>query len=161
VDVRTLHLGDLLVKHGVLTPAQRDEVLVAQKSRGGPFGAVAEEMFGISPEAVERAWAEQYAAFAPHVDPRTYDISHRTLDVISRRQAWQFKMLPLDVAGEEVVVCTTQENLCRALKFAGWRLGHACQFVLAEPPALGEALLKHYPMAGMTPEMVSEMVLPG
>jgi hypothetical protein len=161
VDVRTLHLGDLLVKHGVLTPAQRDEVLVAQKSRGGPFGAVAEEMFGVSSAAVERAWAEQYAAFAPHVDPRSYDINHRALEVISRRQAWQFRMLFLDLVGDEVVACTTQENLCRALKFAGWRLGHACQFVLAEPPALGEALLKHYPMAGMTPEMVSEMVLPG
>lgn len=159
--MRTLHLGDLLVKHGVLTPAQRDEVLVAQKSRGGPFGVVAEEMFGISPAAVERAWAEQYAEFAPHVDPRTYQISHRALEVISRRQAWQFKMLPLDLAGEEVVACTTQDNLCRALKFAGWRLGHACQFVLSEPGPLGEALLKHYPMAGMTPEMVSAVVMGG
>ena len=86
--------------------------------------------------------------------------THRALEVISRRQAWQFKMLPLDLAGEEVVACTTQENLCRALKFAGWRLGHACQFVLCEPGALGEAMLKHYPMAGMTPEMVAAMVIP-
>jgi hypothetical protein len=159
--VRTLHLGDLLVKHGALTPSQRDEILVAQKSRGGPFGAIAEEMFGVSPAAVERAWAEQYAAFAPHIDPRSYEINPRALEVISRRQAWQFKMLPVDLAGDEVVACTTQENLCRALKFAGWRLGHACQFVLADPGPLGEALLKFYPMAGVTPEMMSDVVMPG
>jgi hypothetical protein len=161
VDVRTLHLGDLLVKHGVLTPAQRDEVLVAQKSRGGPFGALAEEIFGVAPSAVERAWAEQYAEFAPHIDPRTYAINPRALEVISRRQAWQFRLLPLDLAGDEIVACTTQQNLVRALKFAGWRLGHGCQFVLTEGPQLGEALLKHYPMAGMTPDMVVAMVEPG
>ncbi len=159
--MRTLHLGDLLVKHGVLTAPQRDEVLVAQKARGGPFGAVAEEMFGISASAVERAWAEQYAAFAPHVDPRHYNVNPRALDVITRRQAWQFRMLPLELAGNDVVACTTQENLCRALKFAGWRLGHACQFVLAEPRQLGEAMLQHYPMAGMTADMVTSMVMPG
>lgn len=159
--MRTLHLGDLLVKHGVLTPSQRDEVLIAQKSRGGPFGLLAEEMFGIHPSAVERAWAEQYAAYAPHIDPRTYNVNPRALEVITRRQAWQFRMMPLDLAGDEVVACTTQDNLCRAMKFAGWRLGHACQFVLAEPGPLGEAMLQHYPMAGMTPEMVSSMVIPG
>jgi hypothetical protein len=152
--MRTLHLGDLLVKHGVLTPSQRDEVLIAQKSRGGPFGAIAEQMFGVSPAAVERAWAEQYSAFAPHIDPRSYTINHRALEVLSRRQAWQFKILPLDLAGEEVVACTTQEHLVKALKFAGWRLGHGCQFMLAEPIQLGEALMKHYPIAGMNPEMV-------
>jgi hypothetical protein len=151
----------LLVKHGVLTSAQRDEVLIAQKSRGGPFGALAEAMFGVSPAAVERAWAEQYAAFAQHIDPRSYDINLRAIEIISRRQAWQFKMLPLDLAGDEVVACTTQECLVRALKFAGWRLGHACQFVLSEPAHLGEAMLKHYPMAGMTPDMVASMVMPG
>ena len=159
--MRTLHLGDLLVKHGVLSPSQRDEVLIAQKARGGPFGMIAEELFGVSSSAVERAWAEQYSSFAPHIDPRGYTVNHRALEVVTRRQAWQFRILPLDLAGDEVVACTTQENLCRALKFAGWRLGHGCQFVLAEPEHLGEAMLKHYPMAGMTPEMVASMVMPG
>lgn len=159
--MRTVHLGDLLVQHGVLSPAQRDEVLRAQQARGGPFGAIAEEMFGVSAAAVERAWAEQYATFAPHIDPRGYNVNPRALSVITRRQAWQFRMLPLDLEGSEVVACTTQENLCRALKFAGWRLGHTCQFVLADAHALGEAMLQHYPMAGMTPEMVSSMVMRG
>jgi len=151
----TVHLGDLLVKHGVLTPVQRDEVLTAQKARGGPFGAIAEEMYGVSPAAVERAWAEQYAAMSAPVDPRLYSINPRALEVITRRQAWQFRMIPLEFNGDEVLACTTQDHLVRALKFAGWRLGHACQFVLTDAASLGEALARHYPMAGMTPEMVN------
>lgn len=154
--MRTVHLGDLLVKNGVLTATQRDEVLAAQQSRGGPFGVIAEEMFGVSPGAVEAAWAEQYAGFAPHVDPRSLEVSPRVLEMVSRRQAWQFRVLPLEVRGDSLLAATTREALVRALKFAGWRLGHCCQFVLAEPLALGEALERHYPLAGMNARMMCE-----
>ena len=154
----TLHLGELLVKQGVLSESQRDEILAAQHSRGGPFGVIAEEMFGICPAAVEKAWAEQYATFAPHLDPRTQNISPRALETITRRQAWQFCILPIELHGEDLLACTTQEHLTRALKFAGWRLGHSCQFVLAEPAHLGEALCRHYPMAGMTSDSICKGV---
>lgn len=156
--MNTVHLGDLLVKHGVLSAAQRDAVLDAQRSRGGPFGVIAEEMFGVAPGAVERAWAEQYASMTPRVDPRTFTIPPRVLEMICRRQAWQFKVLPIEMKGGDLIVCTTQDNLARALKFAGWRLGHAVRFLLAEPVALGEAMEQHYPMAGMTARMILEPV---
>lgn len=154
--MRTVHLGDLLVRQGVLTERQRDEVLEAQRSRGGPFGAIAEQMFGVSPQAVEKAWAEQYAHLAPHVDPRGFPVQSRALDTITRRQAWQFRLLPLEWRGEELIACTTQDALPRALRFAGWRIGHMCRFVLADPMALGEALEAHYPMAGMNAAMLTE-----
>lgn len=152
----TLHLGDLLVRNGALTAQQRDAVLEAQRTRGGPFGALAEEMFGVSPNAVELAWAQQYATIVPHVDPRTYNVNPRALDLISRRQAWQFCMLPLDFSGEDLLACTTLDHLIRAMKFVGWRLGHACQFLLADPVPLGESLARHYPLAGMSPEAIAK-----
>ena len=157
--MRTLHLGELLVRNGALTAEQRDAVLDAQRNRGGPFGAIAEEMFGISPHAVEAAWAEQFGQIAPRIDPRTIEINHRVIEMISRRQAWQFCILPIELRGDDLIACTTQEHLVRALKFAGWRLGHSCQFVLAEPGALGESLAAHYPMAGMSPDMVTGKIV--
>lgn len=159
-----LHLGDLLVKHNVLTSQQRDLVLEAQKTRGGPFGVIAEEMFGVSPNAVERAWAEQFASFAPTIDPRTYPVQSRAIDVLNRRQAWQFKLLPLELRTDRfgdpmMLACTTQEHLVRALRFTGWKVGHQVQFVLAQPQHLGEAMCAHYPMAGMTPASISEAMV--
>ncbi|MFZ4572971.1 MAG: hypothetical protein ACOYN0_01155 [Phycisphaerales bacterium] len=150
----TIHLGDLLVKHGVLSAQQRDDVLRAQADRGGPFGALAEQMFGVSASAVERAWAEQYAGLATHVDPRTMHVDQRVLDVINRRQAWQFCLLPLQISGRDLIAATTQEHLVRAMKFAGWRLGHGVQFLIADPGPMGEALCRHYPMAGMSADCV-------
>lgn len=153
--MKAIRLGDLLVQNGTLTPAQRDEVLEIQSRRGGPFGAIAEEMFGVHPGTVEQAWAEQYTLIAPSVDPRTYNVNPKAVECISRRQAWQFRLLPIGFQRDTLVVCTTQSHLVRALKFAGWRLGHSCQFVISDAGALGEAMMTHCPMAGMTPEVVS------
>ncbi len=150
-----VHLGDLLVRNGVLTRRQRDEALEAQRTRGGPFGLIVEEMFGVSPADVEKAWAEQFAGMVAHIDPRRAEIAPRVLGIISRRQAWQFRVLPLELREDSLVLCTTQEALVRALKFAGWKLGHSCEFVIAEPDALGEAMCRYYPMAGMTPSSIS------
>lgn len=152
--MQTLKLGDLLVQQGVLTVEQRDEILEAQNLRRRPFGVLAEDMFGVSPAAVERAWAEQFSALAENVDPRTFDADASAIAAIDRRQAWQFKVLPLRADANSMLLCTTKEHLVRAMRFAGWKLGHSCQFVLSEARLLGEAMVKHYPMAGMTPEMV-------
>lgn len=150
-----MRLGDLLVRRGVLTEAQRDSVLEHQKLTGRPFGELAERLFGVGQGAVEQAWAEQYAMIARRVDPRIERVDAEVLKVIDRRQAWQFRILPLRFDADELMICTTQDHLVRGLKFAGWKIQASCFFVLADPRALGEALMKHYPMAGMTPDVVA------
>lgn len=151
----TIRLGDLLVKRGVISDAQRDSILDYQRLTGRPFGELAEKIFGVRETAIESAWAEQYAGMARMVDPRGEKIDPEVLPLIDRRQAWQFRMLPLRHDGAELMVCTTEKHLVRALKFAGWKIRAQCYFVLAEPLALGEALTRYYPMAGMSPEAVA------
>lgn len=150
-----IRLGDLLVKKGVMTPAQRDAVLDYQRLTSRPFGELAEKLYGVREAVIEQAWAEQYATIARQLDPRTESVDPEVLPLIDRRQAWQFKMLPLRYDAKELMVCTTAQHLVRALRFAGWKIRAQCYFVLAEPLALGEALTRHYPMAGMSPEMVA------
>lgn len=149
-----MRLGDLLVRQGVLTETQRDEILEFQQTHRRPFGELAETLFGVAPEAVEQAWAMQYAMLADSVDPRRTEVGAGALDLVSRRQAWQFKILPLDVSDGEVRVCTTQEHLARALRFVGWRVCAPCHFVLAKAEHLGEALMKHYPITGFSADLV-------
>jgi type IV pilus assembly protein PilB len=151
----TIRLGDLLVRNGALTEAQRDSVLDYQRLTGRPFGELAERLFGVGQRAVEDAWAEQYSMIARRVDPRSEPIDPEALALIERRQAWQFRLLPLHYEAAELVLCTTQDNLVRALKFAGWRIQAQVYFVLSDPLALGEALTRHYPMAGMTPDLIN------
>jgi len=152
----SLRLGDLLVKRGVLSESQRQSIVGRQRSQSRPFGVLAEEMFGVSPSQVEQAWAEQYAGIASTVDPTSEVVDPEVLALVDRRQAWQFRILPMRFSGEELLMCTTQSDLPRALRFAGWRLMHMCHFVLADPQRLSEALRRHYPAQGMESLIESE-----
>lgn len=152
-----IRLGDLLVRNGALSVEQRDAVLRKQQLTGRPFGEVAEQLFGVSQRAVERAWAEQYAMIAQRIDPRSEKVDHRVLEFIERRQAWQFSLLPIRLDRDELLVCTTQAQLVRAMRFAGWRIKVPCYFVLTEPVAMAKALMKYYPMRGMHPAVVRQM----
>ncbi len=144
-----LQLGTLLVGSGVLTQAQADQVLSKQTESHRPFGEIAEQMFGISARSVEQAWAEQYSQTTRWVDPTTEVMDPTVRELINRRQAWQFRLLPMGYDGAELMVCTTKDGLVRAMNFAGRQLPLMCFFVLAEPTKLAAALQLQYPMDGM------------
>ncbi len=143
-------LGELLVRGGVLSDEQRREIVEAQKNSGRPFGDLAERMFGVSPLAIERAWGQQLVSLLSRVDLERESVDPQALSSLSPRQAWQFEVFPLRFISGALVVCTTEENLIRAMKFAGWRIAGECQFVLADRTQLGLMLEKHFPIDGMT-----------
>jgi len=143
-------MGELLVERGVLTAQQRDQVLAQQKGGATPFGQLAERMFGVSARAIEAVWAEQYAASAEWLDPRGSAIEPYVRDLVNRRQAWQFGIIPLSYDGPNVVACTTPGNLTRAIRFASVSFGSACYFVLSHEAEFAEALEAHY---GVTRQM--------
>ncbi|MEL7474379.1 MAG: hypothetical protein AAGK04_13760 [Planctomycetota bacterium] len=151
-----LRLGDLLVRSGALTEDERDAIVDAQGVSRRPFGVIAEEMFGVDPGVVERAWAEQYAASTRFVDLEACHPSPDVIGEVDRRQAWQFAMLPMERDGDELVCCTTAAHLPRALRFAGWRLGGSVSFVVSDRQRLGAALARCYPMGGADAEDLLE-----
>ncbi len=149
-----IRLGQILVEGGVLTTRQVRDVLAVQESTGEPFGVLAERMFGVHPERIEEAWACQYAQMTRTVDPQIESFDARATELVTRRQAWQFRILPMRFEGRELLVATTQRHLRRALRFATNVIGIPVFFVMSDPLALGRALCARYPLPGMTPESV-------
>jgi hypothetical protein len=145
-------IGELLVRQGVMTPEQCEQVLRKQRQSSRPFGRIAEEMFGIDGAAVERAWAEQYSKTTRWIDPRREPVDPAVRDLINRRQAWQFRLMPIAYDGGELMVCTTLDGLVRAMNFASRQIPVMCYFVLTQPEALADALGRVYPMDGMSRE---------
>lgn len=150
----TVPIGQLLVKQGVLTNDECDRIMAEQDISGRPFGAIAEELFGVSAESVEQAWAEQYAMMAEWLDPSVAKVDPAALATIDRRHAWQFRVLPISMRAGELRICTTREHLVRALNFTTKFLPMTCYYVLSKPENLGDALMRYYPMDGMSREMV-------
>jgi len=149
-----LRLGDLLIESGVLSDEQVGRILDRQHDTGEPFGVLAERLYGVDPVAVESAWARQYASLTRTVDPELEVYEKGALALITRRQAWQFRVLPIRFEPHELMVATTQMHLPRALRFASNVIGYPVFFVMADPEALGRALCEHYPLPGLSPRSV-------
>lgn len=149
-------IGEILVQRGVLTQQQVDQLIDHQRQTGRPLGWLAEQHFGIAPIAIEDAWAEQYAGLARTVDPEFEVYAQEATELVTRRQAWQFCVLPIRFDEDQLLVATTQRHLRRALRFATNVIGVPVFFVMAEPLALGQALCKLYPLPGLTPESVED-----
>ena len=143
-------LGDILVQQGVLTSAQVAQIAKRQRSTHRPFGALAEEVFGVDPSLVEEAWATQYTLSAEWIDPKTQAFCDSVRTIITNRQAWQFRVLPVRYDGLELMIATSPAELRRAVRFVSRCLVHPCYLVLCEDDALGQALAERYPMAGLT-----------
>lgn len=148
--MKHVRIGDLLVAKGVLSPAQRDLILDEQRRHHRPFGVLAENIFGVHPEAIESAWSEQFAAAAEWIDPTTIEtIAPELLGLVERRQAWQFGVLPWRLEGDELTVVSTPTHLPRAMRFVGWRIALPASFVLAETEPMGRALNRWYAIDGL------------
>jgi hypothetical protein len=141
-------LGDLLVSAGLLTPSQRDQIVREQHRSGRPFGALAEEIFGLTSRQVESAWATQLADMSDRIVPLDELADRAVRPLINRRQAWQFRIVPLRVDDGELVLATTPSHVARALRFAQRSLACRCTIALAEEPDLLAALEMWYPLAG-------------
>lgn len=139
-------MGQLLVEQGVLTQRQVDHILRMQKESHRPFGDLAERLYGISPRAVEDAWVEQYTRTVGVVDLNEQKIDQDCLRLLNRRQAWQFRTLPVARAGDHLNIATSPDNLVRAVNFATRTLDEPICFVLAEREQLRDFLMQHYPV---------------
>lgn len=149
-----VRLGQLLVEDGVLTSQQVEEIVAEQERTGEPFGLLAERLFGVDPHKIEEAWARQYAHLTRTVKPEVEVFDEQATELVTRRQAWQFRILPLRFEGRELLIATTEQHLRRALRFATNVIGIPVFFVMADPLDLGRALCAHYALPGMTPESV-------
>ncbi len=149
-------IGQLLVKQGVLSLDECDRIMAEQDVNGRPFGVIAEEMCGVAADAVEQAWADQYCMMAEWIDASLAKVDPAALAMIDRRQAWQFRVLPISIRGNELRVCTTREHLVRALNFTTRHVKMTCYYLMAETDELAAALMRHCPMEGMSAAMVTE-----
>lgn len=154
-----IRLGQILVEQGILDEVHVQQALARQERTGEPFGLICEQMFDVPAERVEAAWASQYAGLTRRIDPAVEVFEDRALELITRRQAWQFRVLPLRFEPHELLMATTQRYLPRALRFAVGVMGVPVFFALAEPLPLGESLCRHYPLPGMNPQSVEDDIM--
>ena len=139
-------IGQLLVEQGVLTESQVQHILQVQKMSHRPFGDLAERLYGIKPKAVEDAWVEQYLRTVGVVDLEDHDVDTDCLRLLSRRQAWQFHLLPVNRDEDSLQMATSAQDLIRSVNFSTRRIDEPVNFLIAERKQLRDFLMRHYPV---------------
>ena len=143
-----MRIGEILVRMKVLTPAQVEAVLAEQADTHEPFGTIAERLFEVPSDTIERAWIEQTELRATEFKAeRGIEDDARVLVV--RRQAWQFGIVPLRLDDGYLVAATSRRLLPRAVRFATRVLGLPVQFEISDDETLAHLLAHQYPMRGM------------
>ncbi len=141
-------MGERLVDLGLLTPEQVRAVLRAQQRSGRPFGDLCERLFGISADIIEAVWMDQYREVSGQAD-RDEPLGRPRADalaLVSPRQAWQFRVVPLSLHGESVRVATTAPHLAQASRFCTAVLERPSMLRVVTSEVLAELLEAHYPM---------------
>jgi hypothetical protein len=141
-----IQIGELLVEQGVLTAQQVQHILEVQRASHRPFGDLAERLYGVSPEAIEDAWVQQYIRIAGVFDLNQQQVDVDCLRLINRRQAWQFHMLPTNRHDDNLNIATDAEHLVRAVNFVARRLDEPVCILIAHRDQLREFLMQHYPV---------------
>ncbi|HWE01774.1 MAG TPA: hypothetical protein VG326_05140 [Tepidisphaeraceae bacterium] len=141
-----IQIGQLLVEQGALTEAQVQHIVTVQKTSHRPFGDLAERLYGIQPKVIEDAWVQQYLRTVGVVDLDEHEVETECLRLLSRRQAWQFHMLPMNRDTNSVQVATSAEDLVKSVNFSSRRIDEPVNFVIAERKQLREFLMRHYPV---------------
>ena len=154
--MREARIGELLVAAGVLNETQVEAILEQQRVSSEPFGLLSERLFNIDGRLIEQAWARQYSSLTRLVDPITEVYDERATALVTRRQAWQFRVLPIRFDGADLMIATAEPFICRALGFITHVIGVSSYLVLADPRRLGETLCRLYAFPGLTPAAVLE-----
>ncbi len=141
-----LRLGEILVAIGVLNQRQVDHILDVQAVNTRPFGDLAERLFGVDPKVVANAWVDQFVARHAPRDVGAEAAEKRWLDLLDRRQAWQFRIVPLRRENGHLLVAADGRGLLKTVNFTARAFPLTPCFILGEERSLQALLMRHYPV---------------
>ena len=155
-----MRIGEMLVSAGLLSVEQIEGILRRQQSHPEPFGLLAQRMYGLDPERIEQVWTETTIRLAEVVRPADEDIDLNVLDLVTRRQAWQFRFLPIRLEPDGVLLAaTTKQQLSRAVRFATRVLDRPCSFLITDAEYLAVKLEEYYALPGLDGRILEDAAL--
>lgn len=133
-------MGELLVEYGELSREALESILREQARWYRAFGRIAAERFGVSEEAIRRAWAEQYARYCPRVDLRHERLDPAVQTALAPEDCLRQRLLPLRRQDGDLVLVTDRASLAAALQFVDEQIDEPTMIWLAAPRDLDRRL---------------------
>ncbi|MBE7559693.1 Flp pilus assembly complex ATPase component TadA [bacterium] len=134
-------IGEILRDLGVISQAVLDEALGATQSAGG-LGRYLVDKGLVSPADLARAMAVQF--HLPFIELKEYPVNPDALRFFTEEQAYRYKLFPLEVRSDALVVALADPSSTIILDDLKLRLKKEIVPVLAAADALEEAIKYYY-----------------
>lgn len=138
-----IKIGELLIREGLITPAELEEALKTQVIFGGRLGTNLIEMGLLEEDDIARVLSRKLTV--PFIDPsELMEIPQQVLELLPRELAERHRAIPLRLEGKRLTLAMTNPADLAAIDDIAFRTGFIIRPVVAPELRLIQALEKHY-----------------
>ncbi len=138
-----LKIGELLLKHGLITKEQLEEALRKQKELGKRLGSTLVELGYITEKQLVEVLAKQLGV--PAIDLSNVEVPEEVLNLVPPEICFQYEVLPLARKGNVLFLAMVDPSNIQALENIKFMVGIDVEPVIAAESSLRKALERLYP----------------
>lgn len=135
-------LGELLIERGIITQPQLDKALTVQKDKGGLIGEILVELGFAREEDIAQALTAQYGF--PFLPLSNYEIDTEVANLIPRRVARQYVLIPVDKIGNNLTLAMSNPLNIQAIEDVELLSGCVVQTFVSTSSDIKKAIEKYY-----------------
>ena len=135
-------LGELLIERGIINQIQLEKALVVQKASGGLIGEILVEMGFAKEEDIAQALTAQYGF--PYLPLSNYEINTEIINIVPRRVARQYLLMPIDKIGNNLTVAMSNPLNIQAIEDVELLSGCNVQIFVTTSSDIKKAIEKYY-----------------
>ncbi len=135
-------LGEMLLKAGMITQAQLQEALEAQKKSGGKLGFNLVKMGFVKEDDITQLLSDQYGV--PSINLRHFEIDESVIHLVPSEVAQKYLVLPVNRTGATLTIAMADPTNVFAMDDIKFMTGYNVEPVVASEIAIREAIEKYY-----------------
>jgi type IV pilus assembly protein PilB len=137
-----LKLGELLLRHKLITKEQLDKALELQKSNNSKLGSNLVKLGFVTDEEIAQVLSKQFG-ISP-INLGRFEIDQTVLDLIPVEVARKYDLIPINRTGAVLTVAMADPTNIRAMDEINFICGYQVEPVVASDNAIREAIDKYY-----------------
>lgn len=141
-----VRLGELLLREKRITPAQLQEALTFQRTRGGRLGSALVQLGFVHDEDITAILARQYGV--PAITLGQFELDPAVVKLIPAETAAKYQVIPVARNGTTLTLAMTDPTNVFAMDDIKFLSGLHVEPVVATETAVREAIARYYKFAG-------------
>jgi len=135
-------LGDILIREGVVTPAQLDEALKYQGVHGGRLGSALVKLNLANEDDITEVLSNQFGV--PSVNLSSFDIEESVLKLIPAEVARKYMLIPISRTGASLTIAMADPSNVFAQDDIKFMTGYHVEPVVTSENAIRKAIEKYF-----------------